>query len=93
MTYSKEQLKAAHKHCSRNHDAINNSTVCGCFYCCQTFPATEVQKYTYPDDALCPKCGIDSVLADQSGLTLDKAFLEAMYQYWFDTDAEAEVEA
>jgi len=86
MTYSQEQLKAAHKHCSRNRDAIQKSALCGCFYCCQTFPSTEVQEYTYPEDALCPKCGIDSVLADSSGHPITGQFLTAMYDMWFETD-------
>ncbi len=93
MTYTQEQLKAAHKHCSRNHEAIQESALCGCFYCCQTFPADQVQKYTSPHDALCPKCGIDSVLADKSGLPLDAAFLEAMYEYWFENETAVETEA
>ncbi len=90
MTYSQEQLKAAHKHCSRNRDAIQTSALCGCFYCCQTFPATEVKEYTYPEDALCPKCGIDSVLADSSGTPISEPFLNAMYQLWFETEIEVQ---
>jgi len=86
MTTSLEQLKAAHKHCSRNRDAIQKSALCGCFYCLETFPAVEVLKYTYPEDALCPKCGIDSVLADQSGLPLTREFLTAMYDHWFECE-------
>ena len=34
--------------------------------------------------ALCPKCGIDSVLGDKSGYLIDKDFLEAMHKIWFD---------
>jgi hypothetical protein len=86
MTYSQEQLEAAHKHCSRNRDAIQNSALCGCFYCCTTFAASEVKEYTSPEDALCPKCGIDSVLADKSGYPIEGPFLEAMYEVWFEVD-------
>lgn len=90
MTYSTAQLKAAHKHCSRNRDAINKSAVCGCFYCLQTFTAGEVRKYTHPEDALCPRCGIDSVLADESGLPMTQPFLQAMYDYWFESETQAD---
>jgi len=90
MTNFQEQLKAAHKHCSRNRDAIQKSTVCGCFYCLKTFPATEVTTYTYPEDALCPKCGIDSVLAERSGLPITGQFLAAMYEMWFETETTVE---
>ena len=36
---------------------------CGCFYCCKTFNIGDVDEFV--DDgktAICPKCGIDSVL-------------------------------
>jgi hypothetical protein len=89
MTFTIEQLKAAHKHASRNQDAINKSTLCGCFYCEQVYPASDVEKYTYPQDALCPKCGIDSVLADADGQELTEAsFLKAMYEHWFETSED-----
>lgn len=90
MTYSQEQLQAAHKHASRNRNAIQQSALCGCFYCCQTFAANEVQEYTSPEDALCPKCGIDSVLADRSGHPITGPFLAAMYDYWFEGDVKAD---
>ena len=85
MTFSTEQLKAAHKHASRNRDAISRSDLCGCFYCEAVYPAAAVEKYTYPEDALCPKCGIDSVLADADNAEhVHKAFLKAMYEHWFE---------
>jgi hypothetical protein len=97
MTFAKQQLKAAHTHCSNNRQAISKSTLCGCFYCQETYPAGEVSEYTYSgrtnekNDAICPKCGIDSVLADADGAELvNAAFLEAMYELWFNTDCEDE---
>jgi hypothetical protein len=34
--------------------------------------------------ALCPRCGIDSVLADASGYPVtDGTFLERMQEHWF----------
>ena len=89
MTFTTEQLTAAHKHCSRNKEAISKSTLCACFYCEQVYPAAAVEKYTYPQDALCPKCGIDSVLADADGEELTEArFLKAMYEHWFEASAD-----
>jgi acetone carboxylase gamma subunit len=35
--------------------------------------------------ALCPYCGIDSVIGDKSGFPITKEFLEKMYQHWFGT--------
>lgn len=46
MKYEKtpEQTEA-HKHSSRNQEEIAKSEICGCFYCCQTYPATEVVEW------------------------------------------------
>ncbi len=35
------------------------------------------------DTALCPSCGIDSVLGDAWGLAITMAFLEEMRLAWF----------
>jgi len=80
-------LKVAHGHSSENEAEISSSVQCGCFYCMQTYPADQVVEWV--DDrnartALCPHCGIDSVIGDKSGLPVgDKAFLQAMQSHWF----------
>lgn len=33
--------------------------------------------------ALCPHCGIDSVIGSLSGFPIDEAFLSEMKRYWF----------
>jgi hypothetical protein len=33
--------------------------------------------------ALCPRCGIDSVIGEASGCAISLAFLERMKAYWF----------
>jgi hypothetical protein len=35
------------------------------------------------ESALCPLCGIDSVLGDASGYELTETFLSAMQRHWF----------
>ena len=55
-----------------NRTAIKNSTECGCVYCMETFDPLqviewcsdydEVKQQFCEDTALCPKCGIDSVV-------------------------------
>ena len=89
---SDEVLSEAHRHCSLHAEEIGRSTVCGCFCCRNTFAPTEIIEWI--DDqhvgegrtgrtALCPKCGIDSVVGDASGFPLTREFLEAMYARWF----------
>jgi hypothetical protein len=51
--------------CFRNRVKIAETTRCGCFYCQAVFLGSEVREWV--DDertALCPRCGIDAVLAD-----------------------------
>lgn len=57
---------------------------CGCFYCCETFEPAEITEWIDPtaDDpqsgetALCPRCGIDSVIPLREGM--DRSHLEQM---------------
>ena len=82
-----EPYRSAHKACSRNKDAVAQSKQCGCFYCLNVFPPSEVTEWIKEngDDytAECPKCGIDSVIPDASGITLDADFLATMKKWWF----------
>jgi len=92
VTYTREQLNAAHKDCTANRDAINASRVVGCFYCEATYPPGDVREYVCGGkDAVCPKCGIDSVLAQASGYDLSAEFLSAMHERWFGDEEDVTV--
>lgn len=85
-----EQLKAlteAHKHSSNHRQEVLRSTLVGCFYCRRTSKPEEIHEWTDDDQcAICPKCMIDSVIGDASGLPVtEPAWLESMYQHWFNT--------
>ena len=75
----------AHAHTVRNRADLEKSQTAGCFYCCETFAASEIVDWVDDDDcALCPRCGIDSVIADASGYPVgDKEFLKDMSKFWF----------
>src|SRR5215813_8497710 len=78
-----QELKAAHKHSSANRESIAASKTCGCFHCLKTFPASEIREWVgRVDRALCPYCGIDSVLPS-SVCNIDQPFLQRMHDYWF----------
>lgn len=69
-----------------NKTVIEKSQLAGCYYCCCTFQASEVYEYVDENDdtALCPKCGIDTVLGDATGLPItNQQYLEAIHQYGF----------
>jgi hypothetical protein len=83
------QIQAAHRHSIHHRDEITHSNLCGCFYCCATFPPSDVTEWVdegsdgHGQTALCPKCGIDSVIGDRSGFPLSRDFLLEMNSYWF----------
>lgn len=91
MEFDKTILEKAHKHCSKHRQEILNSKLCGCFYCESVFKPSEITEWTDEDEnnrgqtALCPECGIDSVIGEKSGYPVtDVEFLKEMHKYWFD---------
>ena len=74
----------AHQHSINHREELERSTLCGCFDCLHIFPPTEIEEWIDEDDtALCPKCGIDSVIGDASGYEISREFLKKMMDYWF----------
>ena len=85
MKYELNYIKSVHKYCSNHKSELDKSILCGCFYCCQTFQTNEIMDWIEDKDdstALCPKCGIDSVLSDEHPIK-DYDFLKQMNSYWF----------
>jgi len=76
--------KAAREHASRHRTEIRASVRCGCYFCFHTFPHTEIKAWVDSDQtALCPACGIDSVIGDASKHRLDGRFLRQMHTHFF----------
>ncbi|MBQ7308023.1 MAG: cytoplasmic protein [Clostridia bacterium] len=68
-----------------NKNLILLSKNCGCFYCGKIFDKSLIVDYVEDMNdltALCPFCGIDSILPD-SKVKLSKDILESMYKVWF----------
>ena len=82
-------LRAAHARSIRHRAEIEASATCGCFHCKKTFAPSEIEEWTdtknpAPEQtALCPRCGIDSVIGDKSGFALTSEFLTEMNEAWF----------
>ena len=88
VLYLRSALQKAHKHCTNNKSELENSDKCGCFYCFEIYDPREIldDKDTFWLDestAICAKCGVDSVIGDASGFSIDKLFLELMGFEWF----------
>ena len=96
MTYDEDLLLAAHKASIHHHDAVRRSGVAGCFYCLRTMRSGEISEWVDPQaeqtTALCPYCGIDSVIGDDSGFPVTPEFLKAMQARWFGPAAPNEEE-
>jgi hypothetical protein len=74
----------AHQLCESNRQKLMAAKVCGCFYCLHIFDPEEI---VWEDDAdntaMCPYCGIDSILPESATLPITKSFLRKMREYWF----------
>lgn len=77
----------AHKHSIRHRAEIQASEICGCFYCLSIFPPDDIEIWLNEGDgtALCPKCGIDSVIGSVAGFPITSEFLTKMKAHWFET--------
>lgn len=80
-----DELRDAHEHCTRNRDALSRSKTCGCFYCQNIYSPDEITEWLNEGcgTALCPHCGVDSVIGEASGYPVTKEFLGEMHEYWF----------
>jgi hypothetical protein len=86
----------AHAHCSGHRTEVLASQTCGCFFCLATFAPSAITDWVdwpegTPEDrelelgktALCPRCGIDSVIGSASGFPITLEFLSQMEIRWF----------
>ena len=77
-------LDVAHAASMRHRTQLLKSELCGCFYCLSQFTPSEINAWCDEGDtALCPRCGIDSVIGSASGYSITREFLEAMNGRWF----------
>lgn len=78
------KLKKAHLYCSYNNEQLSSSKLCGCFYCLKIFdPKLIVNWCDNNQTAICPYCGIDSIIYDSKRYPISNEFLKEMKTYWF----------
>lgn len=74
--------KEAHDLSKRNKTSLAHSNECGCFYCLNIYAPESITAYTDSGEtAICPICGIDSVVAN-ADCDVTKSFLKEMYETW-----------
>lgn len=81
-----EDYIEAHRYCTNNKEKLLQDSKCGCFYCLKIFHPREIVNWIEDSSgtAICPYCGIDSVVGENSGYPITKTFLSEMRRYWFD---------
>lgn len=68
----------------RNRAQLAASTQAACYHCRERFPPAEVLDWTdQGETAVCPRCGVDTVIGNASGFPLDERTLAALYARWF----------
>lgn len=74
----------AHKFSSDHKKDVESSTECGCFFCLKTCKPSDIVEWVGAkgDTALCPHCGIDSLLPN-SKVNYNELILAYMQKYWF----------
>ncbi len=80
---------AAHKRSSIHRQSLLESELCGCFHCCEIYSPEIIGEWVDKDDtglgqtAMCPKCGIDSVIAVCGDRAESTDLLKRMQRHWF----------
>lgn len=81
----KEDYIVAHKFSINHRKELIKDKKCGCFYCVKIFSPSEIKIWIEDPlkTAICPYCGIDSVIGEYSGYPITQELLQKMHDYWF----------
>ena len=75
---------AAKARSSRHRSELEASGHCACFFCFKKFATTEIKAWVDGNEtALCPHCGLDSVLGSGTDHRIDDTFLRKMHQHYY----------
>ena len=76
ITAASARYASALKHASNHRAELDQSAHCGCFSCFRRFVTADIRAWIDKNQtALCPRCGIDTVIGAAAGFTLDDRFL------------------
>ena len=77
-------FEMAHRFSSHHREELAKDKICGCFYCLKIFNPTEITDWCDNEKtAICPYCGIDSIIGESSGFPITVSFLKGMNKVWF----------
>lgn len=80
-----EEWQAIHKFSFENRKACMMSAIVGCFHCLALVGPHEITEWVKDKNgqtAVCPRCGIDSMIPSHSH-SVDEALLKRMQDYSF----------
>lgn len=79
-----EEIIKLHKTSIFHKKDVENSSLCGCFHCSKIFNPRKIVEWTdNGETAICPYCGIDSVIPNVKNNTETKEVLNMMLKYYF----------
>ncbi len=93
MKENRYDLTKLHKFAMCNREDLEKAELCGCFYCRNIYRPSEIKQWLKertpdgsprPDTAICPHCGIDSVIAESADIKITPKLLVDMYNRWFE---------
>ena len=91
MMVKRHDIIGAHIYSSNNKPELEKGEKCGCFCCKRIYNSLEITDWVINENvridrlgtAICPYCGCDSVIGEDSGYPITEDFLEKMNRYWF----------
>jgi len=94
MALTLADQESLHRLCTHNREILASVQEAGCFYCCALFtpaaiadwvdgPFVETGDLDQGITALCPECGIDSVIPGRPRVPLTVELLTEMRGHWF----------
>jgi hypothetical protein len=79
---------------TQNRYSLARSDEAVCYHCLAHIPAAEVLEFGDEGTALCPRCGIDAVVGDASGIDIDDDNTTAqVHRRAFGDDAESDADS
>ena len=82
----KNELYRLHLSSSMHRKALKRKQKCGCFYCERIFSSTDIKDWVdNGETALCPFCGIDSVIGEGCGREITDKLLHSMHLAFFES--------
>ena len=84
LSENENSIIEAHAYSVNHRAELEKDDKCGCFFCLTIFSPREIKKWVDSHKtAICPYCGIDSIIGESSGFPITKEFLEKMQKHWF----------